>query len=360
MKCWHTTELFSSCILSDHHLQFKMLSRSFTKSNHWELQLSLHITFVILLCGMLLFRVCPIGTWFAPAEVYFRPVISLEDQINFIQLLRVFQNAVESENLTYFLIGGSVIGAVRHHGMIPWDDDVDLAVEWDSRKRLDIVLSRLAPEYELHKDDYGNPTVWKLCFSNKSRTFPFNSFRWPYLDIFFYKEETDHIVLVNDDTLISKSQLFPLKRVPFGPTLKEFVSSPADLNQYLWLPAPCYIPFEHFSNVCVSNSYSHKNEIHIFSGFQRTILCERLRRDYVFVRRVRPHQPTITKPHVEITTEELQVGPRLIYRMMLEQPICNGLPYHSSEPFAIRSVTTQRRQTVPEFNVTGFVMLQSK
>ncbi|KAF8562725.1 hypothetical protein P879_10834 [Paragonimus westermani] len=235
-----------------------------------------------------------------------------------------------------------------------------MAVDWDSRKQLDEVLSRLAPEYELHKGAYDSPTVWKLCFSNKSKTFPFNSFRWPYLDIFFYKEEADHVVLVNHDAPISKSQLFPLKRVPFGLTLKEFESSPADLNQYLWLPAPCSTQYEHFSDICVSNSYSHKNEIHIFSGFQRTIRCERLRREYVFVRRLRSNQPTINEPHAEITVEELWAGPRLIYRMMLEQPICNGLTYHSSEQFTIRSVTTQRSQTVPEFSVTGFVMPYSR
>lgn len=32
-------------------------------------------------------------------------------------------------NVQYFLIGGSAIGAVREHGMIPWDDDVDIGVK---------------------------------------------------------------------------------------------------------------------------------------------------------------------------------------------------------------------------------------
>ena len=34
----------------------------------------------------------------------------------------------EAHQLTYFCVGGTVIGAVRHGGMIPWDDDIDIAM----------------------------------------------------------------------------------------------------------------------------------------------------------------------------------------------------------------------------------------
>lgn len=42
--------------------------------------------------------------------------------------LKAFTMFCEEHNLTYFAIGGTLLGAVRHKGFIPWDDDVDVAM----------------------------------------------------------------------------------------------------------------------------------------------------------------------------------------------------------------------------------------
>lgn len=46
-----------------------------------------------------------------------------------IKLLELFQKFIifcEDYSLNYFCTGGTMLGAVRHHGFIPWDDDIDL------------------------------------------------------------------------------------------------------------------------------------------------------------------------------------------------------------------------------------------
>lgn len=43
-----------------------------------------------------------------------------------LDILRVFADFCDENNLRYFLAYGSLIGAIRHKGFIPWDDDIDI------------------------------------------------------------------------------------------------------------------------------------------------------------------------------------------------------------------------------------------
>ncbi|MGN1433985.1 MAG: phosphorylcholine transferase LicD [Ruminococcus sp.] len=45
-----------------------------------------------------------------------------------IDLLLKFDSICKKHNLTYYLMFGSLLGAIRHHGFIPWDDDMDVAM----------------------------------------------------------------------------------------------------------------------------------------------------------------------------------------------------------------------------------------
>jgi len=55
---------------------------------------------------------------------------SLINRIHRVELgnLEQFIALCTKLNLPYFLIGGSLLGAIRHQGFIPWDDDMDVGM----------------------------------------------------------------------------------------------------------------------------------------------------------------------------------------------------------------------------------------
>lgn len=49
-------------------------------------------------------------------------------QLMLVDMLKVFHDFCQKHSLRYFAIGGTALGAARHHGFIPWDDDIDIGM----------------------------------------------------------------------------------------------------------------------------------------------------------------------------------------------------------------------------------------
>ena len=63
--------------------------------------------------------------------------------------LQVFHNFCEKHNLTYYLSDGTLLGAIRHQGMIPWDDDADVCMPRKDYNRLLELSGELPKPYKL-------------------------------------------------------------------------------------------------------------------------------------------------------------------------------------------------------------------
>ena len=58
-----------------------------------------------------------------------------EMQIVILKILKTFRDFCEEKGLRYFLAGGTLLGAVRHKGFIPWDDDADVYLPYEDYMR---------------------------------------------------------------------------------------------------------------------------------------------------------------------------------------------------------------------------------
>ena len=77
-----------------------------------------------------------------------------------LEILDEFVKICNKHKLDYFLCGGSMLGAIRHKGFIPWDDDIDVGMtRKDYDKFIQIAIKELNKKYYLD------------CFENNKNCF---------------------------------------------------------------------------------------------------------------------------------------------------------------------------------------------
>ena len=76
------------------------------------------------------------------------------------EILERFAKLCKDNDINYYIIGGTLIGAVRHGGFIPWDDDIDIAMPRKDYVRLIDVMHEIEDDV-LGMDYYrDNPELY--------------------------------------------------------------------------------------------------------------------------------------------------------------------------------------------------------
>ncbi|XP_013090030.2 uncharacterized protein LOC106073899 [Biomphalaria glabrata] len=188
----------------------------------------------------------------------FHPIISVREHCDLISLYVEMSYILAQANLSHFLAFGSLIGVYRHRGIIPWDDDIDIAangLEWEAFRR---ALS-CVEGYKLRT----NPNMhWKFSRSNSS---------YPFIDIFFYTEDENYVWFLTSYVKMEfahvKKEVFPLTVGMFEDITVPLPAAMETIVQSDYEPVYCQPP-----------SLNHKS--HTPTKSAKSVLCATLNQTY--------------------------------------------------------------------------------
>ena len=98
-----------------------------------------------------------------------------------LELLSVLEDLCKKYNIKYYAGGGTLLGAVRHKGFIPWDDDLDVCMlPEDYKKFCKIALNELKESGEYFFQNFMTEEGFTPAFSRlrKSNTTACTEFEW--------------------------------------------------------------------------------------------------------------------------------------------------------------------------------------
>lgn len=79
-------------------------------------------------------------------------------QRKLLEIIKWYHNFCVKNGLRYYLIGGSMLGAIRHKGFIPWDDDIDVGMpRKDFERFLSLTEGKIIDHYTSESFHSKNP-----------------------------------------------------------------------------------------------------------------------------------------------------------------------------------------------------------
>lgn len=110
--------------------------------------------------------------------------ISIEESKNIqLEIMQVVHDFCTANNIQYSMCAGTLIGAIRHKGFIPWDDDIDIFMLRDEYNRFISTFKDSSGVYILHSLENDNSYCYPYAKVEDARTVMYENVEGPKLGI---------------------------------------------------------------------------------------------------------------------------------------------------------------------------------
>jgi hypothetical protein len=135
-------------------------------------------------------------------------------------MMEMMDDLLIGADVSYWVEGGTMLGAIRSKGLIKWDDDLDIGIMKEDAPKIDKLSPRLnSLGYRLHKTWFG----YKV-YPVDGKAIDGYPWKYPALDIFVMVVDDQDVVRYESTRArvsfgkcwMTTEELYPIKRHPFG------------------------------------------------------------------------------------------------------------------------------------------------
>lgn len=185
-------------------------------------------------------------------------------QVIMTNMLREFDKICRDNNLKYWCIGGTLIGAIRHNGWVPWDGDVDIGMLDEDYNKFKKIIGK----HKLINMEFSEPKD-KPCSKLRSKKAKYIYTEWGnnwdqdkgiQIDIFIFK--TNNIDIYGNSAICGRpdkkkrkyNEIFPLKELKFNNFDVYVPNKYKEISKEIWGGHPPTMPE-------ISKRYPHEGRI---------------------------------------------------------------------------------------------------
>jgi lipopolysaccharide cholinephosphotransferase len=187
-----------------------------------------------------------------------------EQQAVLLELLHEFDRICKKHRIPYVMFCGSAIGAVRHNGIIPWDDDLDVSMLRNDYERfLKIAPTELNEQYYLQAEGSAH---WMMNFSKLRKN------NTTYLEKFHPKDKQMHQGIyidifpcdnASDKEWIRKVQFYA-SRVALAKSLWKRGYETGSIKKKLFMSLCSILPEKPFKKISMMKNKSDSRYVQTF------------------------------------------------------------------------------------------------